>query len=317
MDLDFMRYCSLDMIRGLAIVSMLFVNTLTFLSSSLPLFLQHNTGGMLPADLIAPLFQFILGVSLVISVNKRKERGESVWKHVLKRGLLLILIGLVLDWSTTGFQELKWGILQSLGIGLVMGYLFISMSGLHRAIVAVVILLGYSALVEYVPWVAGNILGNTHGGPLGAISYGTVTIFGTIAGTWFYDKKERPGKAMAAGFGLMVLSGLTNTVIPFNRLIVSSSYMLFSAGICFVIMALFYILGEQKKKDIKVLGVFGRNALSLWIAQYIFFYLPLIYSVGGCCYLPAYLGFAGAVIVLPVYYVMADVLEWKGIRIPI
>lgn len=312
-----MRYCSLDMVRGLAIVSMLFVNTLTFLSSSLPLFLQHNTAGMLPADLIAPLFQFILGVSLVISVNKRKKRDEKIWKHVLKRGLLLILIGLVLDWSTTEFQELKWGILQSLGVGLIIGYLFISMSNLHRAVVAGIILAGYSTLVAYVPWIAGNILGNIHGGPLGAISYGTVTIFGTIAGTWFYDKKEKPGKAITAGFGLMALSVITNTVIPFNRLIVSSSYMLFSAGICFIIMALFYILGEQKKRDIEVLDIFGRNALALWIAQYLLFYLPLIYSVGGCCYLPAYLGFAAAVMVLPVYYVTADVLEWKGIRIPI
>lgn len=314
---DFMRFTSLDMFRGLAIVLMLFINSVSFLSSNLPIFLQHNTSGMLPADIIAPMFQFILGAALVISVNKRKKKGEKTFGYVMKRAFLLLVIGLLLDLSTTEFQEFKWGILQSLGVGLVVGYLFLFWPVRMRAVAAFAILMTYSALITYVPLIYDNVVGSIHSGPIGAISYATVTIFGTIAGTMFYDRREKPGIGLIFGIGLVALSIAASMIIPFNKILASSSYMLFSAGVCFILISFVYIVGEIKKRNISVISMFGRNSLSLWILQYLLMYIPLVYLVGGCCYLPAYLGIAAAFVAFPVYYVIADILDWKGIRIPI
>jgi len=314
----FMRYVSLDMERGLAILAMLFINIVTVLSTDLPHILKHNEPTMLPADLIAPLFQFVLGISLVISVTRRKERGEKdVWKHVLKRAGLLIILGFILRASLYDFHVLEWGVLQSLGVGLVMGYLFLSLSVLKRAIAAFSILLGYSLLCLYLPGFYDSVYDGVHGGLIGAISYGTVTIFGTVAGELFYERKEKTKKAVVAGLDLMLLSLVISSMVPFNRLTVSASYMLFSAGFFFMLTALFYVFGERMKREIKVLSLFGRNSLSLWIAQYLLIYIPLIYLAGGCCFFPFYMGFAATILILPVFYIIADILEWKGIRVPI
>ena len=311
-----MRYVSLDMVRGFAVLAMLFVNILTFLSADLPLILQHNLEMMMPGDLVAPLFQFILGISLVISVDRRKARDEKVWKHVLKRAVSLIVLGFILTSSLMGFQEIRWGVLQSLGVGLLLGYLFLPLPVVFRATAAGLVLLSYSLLFVFVPGFSDFIMEGTHGGPVGAISYGMVTVFGTIAGEWLYRKKERLRQGVLVGFGLILLSLIISIVISFNRQTVSASYMLFSAGLSFLLISMFYCIGEWKKKDVKPLSLMGRNALSLWIALYVF-YLPFIYILGGCCFMPAYIGLAATILILPLFYVLADILEWKKIRLTI
>ncbi|MCA9231384.1 MAG: DUF5009 domain-containing protein [Planctomycetales bacterium] len=49
-------------------------------------------------DLIFPLFMFLAGVSFAFSLNKRLERGDSLTAlhgHVVQRGLLLVLLGMI------------------------------------------------------------------------------------------------------------------------------------------------------------------------------------------------------------------------------
>ncbi len=48
-------------------------------------------------DTIFPLFIFIVGISLSFSIKRRLQRGESrarIYAHVIKRSLLLFLLGL-------------------------------------------------------------------------------------------------------------------------------------------------------------------------------------------------------------------------------
>src|SRR5512133_2445589 len=54
-------------------------------------------------DIIFPLFLFIAGVSMPFSILKRKQRGEnmsSIYRHLVKRLLLLILLGLIYNGLT-------------------------------------------------------------------------------------------------------------------------------------------------------------------------------------------------------------------------
>lgn len=312
---EFMRYTSLDMARGFAIFAMLFFNTLNVISYGLPPYLEHGVNNMMPGDLIAPLFIFIVGAALVISSKKRMKRGEDITKHVLKRAILLIIIGMVLDFGITSFQELQWGVLQSIGVALVVAYLFVQCKVILRIVAVGIILAAFTILMMYSPLVHNAVLEGKQGGPLGAVPYSAVAILGTVFGTWFYDKKEKLMKGFAAGAALILFSIMLNFIIPFDSDSISASFVLFSAGFGFLVASGFYFIGEKKKKDIKLLSMFGRNALLLWVMQYFVLYYPLV-LLGGCCFFPSWIGIGPALMMILVYYVIADLLDWKKIRMP-
>jgi len=58
--------------------------------------------GWTPTDFIFPSFLFLVGISLVYSFAARRERGETrrqILLHALKRSLILIAIGLLVNAS--------------------------------------------------------------------------------------------------------------------------------------------------------------------------------------------------------------------------
>jgi predicted acyltransferase len=97
------RVDSIDIFRGLTIFLMIFVNELGGPGMGdivdYPAWLWH---AMKPdrfhlADIVAPAFLFIMGVSLPFAINKRKEKGESagqIWRHILVRTASLFIIGI-------------------------------------------------------------------------------------------------------------------------------------------------------------------------------------------------------------------------------
>src|SRR5262249_25961756 len=61
-------------------------------------------------DLIAPFFVFIVGVAIPLS---RQRRGADWWKHVGKRTLLLIGVGVLYISRALKGLSWRWGILQA------------------------------------------------------------------------------------------------------------------------------------------------------------------------------------------------------------
>jgi predicted acyltransferase len=108
-------------------------------------------------DLIFPLFVFIVGVSLVFSLSKTIEReGRSAAvRRVLKRGLLLYLIGIFYYGGfSKPFDELRLlGVLQRLALCYTAaGLLFCWLKPRALAGVGVALLLGYWAMLAWVPF---------------------------------------------------------------------------------------------------------------------------------------------------------------------
>ena len=70
--------------------------------------LSHvNWEGFRFEDLIFPLFVFIVGVVLPYSISRRLEQGRSrskIYLHILKRSIVLILLGLMLN----GLLRFNW-----------------------------------------------------------------------------------------------------------------------------------------------------------------------------------------------------------------
>lgn len=92
------RLVSLDVLRGLTVMLMIFVNN----GAGHHIFpmLQHaKWNGMTLADVVFPFFLFIMGVAMFLSLQKfRFEWSAALVRKIVKRTLLLFAIGLAINW---------------------------------------------------------------------------------------------------------------------------------------------------------------------------------------------------------------------------
>ena len=94
------RILSIDIVRGLTLLLMLFVNDLYM--PGVPAWLGHtemNFDGMGLADWVFPSFLFMVGISIPYAIESRRRRGASnlqIAGHILWRTLSLICIGVAL-----------------------------------------------------------------------------------------------------------------------------------------------------------------------------------------------------------------------------
>ncbi|MBW8880877.1 MAG: DUF5009 domain-containing protein [Asticcacaulis sp.] len=95
------RVASIDILRALTMVLMIFVNDLWTLKG-VPAWLEHvesGVDGMGLADTVFPAFLFIVGLSLPFAVDARQSKGDSdrqLILHVVLRAFALIVMGLFL-----------------------------------------------------------------------------------------------------------------------------------------------------------------------------------------------------------------------------
>ena len=114
--------------------------------------------GMTATDLVFPTFLFVVGVSIVFSVQARLARGESTTKlawHTVRRTAILILFGLVVNnFPYFHLAHMRfYGVLQRIAICYLiveLFYLFDRRVWTKVAALAAV-LVGYWALVSLVP----------------------------------------------------------------------------------------------------------------------------------------------------------------------
>lgn len=164
--------------------------------------LSHTPwNGLTFYDVIFPLFVFITGVSLTLSLRKRLERGDerrAIMRHVTARAVMLFLLGIVYN---EGFGQAPllvnirvMGVLQR----IALCYFFAAMLVLYtkprtQVAVAASILVGYWAVMKFVP-VPG------HGA-------GVWTVQGNLAG--YLDRRLLPGRLF---YGDWDPEGLLTTV---------------------------------------------------------------------------------------------------------
>lgn len=116
------RVGSVDAMRGLTILLMVFVNDL---GPAAPAWMHHiqppDADGMTLADIVFPFFLFIAGVSIPLATEASRRRGISELKrlwHVVTRTLGLLVMGLVGVnlWSQTSTDPRLWGLVSYLAI---------------------------------------------------------------------------------------------------------------------------------------------------------------------------------------------------------
>lgn len=159
------RILSLDIFRGLTIAMMILVNNPGTWDSIYPPLEHAPWHGLTPTDLVFPFFLFIVGVSITLSLNKRKERGDNQNKLVMqifRRGITIFLIGFLLpvfpfvDFTNGGWADLSHirilGVLQRIGIVyMVVSFIFLKLNLRWQAVLAVSFLLVYWFIMAVIP----------------------------------------------------------------------------------------------------------------------------------------------------------------------
>ena len=124
------RLKSIDILRALTILLMIFVNDLWSLSD-IPGWLEHkgaHEDGMGLADVVFPAFLLIVGLSIPHAIRARFKRGDSrgqVLKHILERTLALLIMGVFMvnleniDSDQLLFSRYVWQILMTLAFFLI------------------------------------------------------------------------------------------------------------------------------------------------------------------------------------------------------
>ncbi|WP_165229168.1 DUF5009 domain-containing protein [Aquisphaera insulae] len=111
------RVASVDVLRGLTIFLMVFVNDL---GDGSPAWMRHihpsNADGMTLADIVFPMFLFIVGVSIPLAFDRAREAGLSLGSrlgHIATRTAALLLMGVMSEnyQRVTTMAPRTWGLL--------------------------------------------------------------------------------------------------------------------------------------------------------------------------------------------------------------
>ncbi len=153
------RISSIDVMRGLTLVLMLFVNDLYM--PGVPSWLGHkaaNFDGMGLADWVFPGFLFMVGMAIPFSIGKRISEGQSTYtisRHIVIRSVSLLIIGVLMlnsgrvNSEFTGMGENLWAILMYIGVFLIWNKYrendknFFTIAGLRFAGIAILVFLIY------------------------------------------------------------------------------------------------------------------------------------------------------------------------------
>lgn len=256
-------------------------------------------------ELIMPLFLFIVGVSLPFSFRRRLEKSPSkatLWPHIIKRVLLLWILGIAVqgnlfdyDWSKIKFYS---NTLQAIASGyLISAILVLYLKVSWQAIGTLILMLIYWAILALapVPGVGAGVItpdgnfaiyfdklifgsfqdGTKYSWIVSSLNFGATTMLGVFAGYLLQSELKINKKViwlLIAGIALIILGSIWHIWLPSVKHIWTSSFVLFSGGICLLSLALFLWLvdGLNFKKGFLFFTIIGMNAIFAYCASHLF-----------------------------------------------
>jgi predicted acyltransferase len=268
--------------------------------------LEHVTWtGFRFYDLIMPLFLFIVGVSMPFSFRKRLSTGSSsgsIWIHIIKRVIILWILGMAVQGN---LLDLKWSdikfysnTLQAIASGYLIASIFIMYFRVSWQVLATgLLMLVYWAVVALIPVPGfgsgvitpdGNFAiyfdklvfgshqdGTTYSWIISSLNFGATTMLGVFSGYLLQSGLKINKKAvylLIAGMALIVLGSIWHIFLPSVKHIWTSSFVLFSGGICVLSLALFVWLvdGLNFKSGFTFFTVIGMNAIFAYCASHLY-----------------------------------------------
>ncbi|MBI5414800.1 DUF1624 domain-containing protein [Candidatus Peregrinibacteria bacterium] len=143
------RFWELDFFRGCAVLGMIVFHAFFIVKFSQNSILEmYQTGWLVLARSIQVTFLTLVGISLVISYFRAREKGNVTlfYERQMKRALILIVLGILLSFITFIFLPgyfIRFGILHVIGMSVLT--LIPVVPQKHRALVfsVLILVLGY------------------------------------------------------------------------------------------------------------------------------------------------------------------------------
>lgn len=124
------RFWEVDLLRGLAIIFVIFYHTLfdlCYFGVLDPKFQEFPMWHA--ARIVASAFVLLVGVSLSLSHARRNARGEKdPYARHLKRGITIFSFGFgitIVTWIFIGSSYIAFGILHLIGVSIILAYHFL------------------------------------------------------------------------------------------------------------------------------------------------------------------------------------------------
>jgi predicted acyltransferase len=250
-------------------------------------------------DLIFPLFIFVTGISIVLSLPRLVEREGETKAHwrVVRRSLLLFALGMI----ASGDIGQQWWDVRFLGVlqRIAICYFFTSvlflnfnLRGLVTAFVG--LLVGYWAIMTFVPvpgigagsfaadtnlanWIDRNYLpGKLYDftrdpeGMLSTLPAIATCLLGVFTGLFMRDSQVSPQRKtlwlVAAGCALLAVGYLWALQFPVIKAIWTSSYVLVTGGYSVLLLAILHQIIDVwgARRWATVFTWIGANAIALY-----------------------------------------------------
>ncbi len=310
------RMLSIDALRGFDMFwissgDAFFIALFTFINTPffqrLAVQLDHPSwAGFRFYDEIFPLFLFIMGCVMPLSITRRLERGDSrnrLYLHILKRTILLFVLGLIYNGLfNLDFHDQRYtGVLQRFAVTYFMASVIVmNFKQKGQLIWAASILLGYWLILLLIPapgfraydlsqqgnlcgyidrmFLPGSFCCYTYGDNEGILTmFPAVTnvLFGVVAGRWLLGTsgyRDKIRNLVVTG-GLFIAGALLwNLVFPINKYLWTGSYVLLTSGIAFLLLCLFFWIIDVKgyRRWAFPFIVIGLNPITIYVVQGLF-----------------------------------------------
>lgn len=301
------RQVSLDILRGLTLAAMLLVNNPGSWSHVYAPFLHAKWHGLTPTDLIFPFFLFIVGAAMYYSMAKFVPSSSGAktatlpWLKILKRTALLFLIGFLLNIFPFNEAMSEWrimGVLQRIalcyGIAAVLVCVFSQQKLLWLSLAILLAYWGLLNIVQLPYGLSSNIvrvvdlylLGENHlyqgfgiafdpEGLLSCIPAVVTVLAGYMTSamlTRTQGAKAQTKLLVLCGIIALVTGGLWHVLLPINKALWTSSYVLVSSGFAWLCLALIIYLYNIKgfKAFFHWAEVYGSNPLFIYVIAWLF-----------------------------------------------
>jgi len=255
-------------------------------------------------DLIFPMFEFVMGMSVLFSLKKilQKDGKAAAYQRLIKRFLVLFLLGIIYYGGLSNvWPEIRiLGVLQRLALTyLFTGILFIHFELRGMVIIAAVILIGYWILFSFIPlpdtgvvaltqqsnwaqYIDSLFLPGKKNGPgglwdivgiLGTIPATVSCMLGVFAAYALQSKKLDDTKKLfwliGGGLLMVVIGYLWGIQFPIIKKVWTSTYVLVAGGYSLMLMGIFYYLIDVKgyKKWTPIFVWIGVNPITIYMLR--------------------------------------------------
>lgn len=272
------RLVSLDAFRGLTVLGMLLVNNAA-MGDATPATLRHaDWGGLNVADLVFPWFLLIVGVALPLSAAK--AQGWDFFKRLAGRTAWLLALGMLVDSAVARRPTVGLGVLQLIGLAYFVGALAVRLPTWARVALAAGLLVAHHLILKLTPMpgvATGTVseaanavrhLNDTVFGPMGLrglpslLPTAAMVLIGTVVGV----RIRKGAIPLFVAGALTTLVGFAwNLLLPLSKTIWTPSYIVVTAGLGIVTLALFTGLDHLDPKWSLPLVVAGANPIVAYV----------------------------------------------------